>query len=50
VFCLVKQDRGDVMLDPDDPENTMDLERNDIIMIRYRLIKTLLEENAVDLM
>ena len=49
VFCSVR-DRGDVMLDPDDPENTMDLERDDILMIRYRLIKKLLEEEAVDLM
>jgi GINS complex subunit 4 len=50
VFCRVKEDKGDVMLDPNDPENTMDLERNDILMIRYRLIKKLLFENAVDLM
>jgi GINS complex subunit 4 len=50
VFCRVREDRGDVMLDPDDPENTMDLERDDILMIRYRLIKKLLEEEAVDLM
>ena len=50
VFCRVREDRGDVMLDPDDPENTMDLERDDILMIRYRLIKKLLEDEAVDLM
>ena len=50
VFCKVNEDRGDVMLDPDDPENTMDLEQNDIIMIRYRLIKKLMEEEVVDLM
>ena len=50
VFCRVREDRGDVMLDPDDPENTMDLERDDILMIRYRLIKKLMEDEAVDLM
>ena len=50
VFCRVREDRGDVMLDPDDPENTMDLERDDILMLRYRLIKKLLEDEAVDLM
>ena len=50
VFCRVRETRRDVMLDPDDPENTMDLERDDILLIRYRLIKTLMEEEVVDLM
>ena len=50
VFCRVRETRGDVMLDPDDPENTMDLEQDDILLIRYRLIKTLMEEEVVDLM
>jgi len=58
VHCLKEPDvlarlsdlERDVMLDPDDPENTMDLERDDILLIRYRLIKTLMEEEVVDLM
>lgn len=41
----------DFILDPDDPdlENTLDLAQNDIIMVRYRFIKALLEEDAVEL-
>ena len=49
VFCRVKEDRGDFIIDPDDPENTLDLVHNDIIMVRYRFIKALLEEDAVEL-
>jgi hypothetical protein len=29
----------DFIIDPDDPENTLDLAHNDIIMVRYRFIK-----------
>lgn len=39
----------DFIIDPDDPENTLDLVHNDIIMVRYRFIKALLEEDAVEL-
>ena len=49
VFCRVKEDRGDFLVDPDDPENTLDLAQEDIIMIRYRFIKALLEEDTVEL-
>jgi hypothetical protein len=37
------------MLDPDDPENTTDLKKDEIAMIRYRFIKKLMEDEAVDL-
>lgn len=49
VFARVREDRGEFIIDPDDPENTMDLTQGDILMIRYRLIKRLLEEGGVDL-
>ena len=49
VFCRVREDRRDVMFDPNDPDNTMDLDQGDIIMVRYRLIKGLLEDGALDL-
>lgn len=50
VFARVREDRGEFIVDPNDPDNTMDLTQGDILMIRYRLIKRLLEEGAVDLM
>ena len=49
VFCRVREDRRDVMFDPNDPDNTMDLDQGDIIMVRYRFIKGLLEDGALDL-
>ena len=45
----VREDRRDVMFDPNDPDNTMDLDQGDIIMVRYRFIKGLLEDGALDL-
>ena len=44
-----REDRRDVMFDPNDPDNTMDLDQGDIIMVRYRFIKGLLEDGALDL-
>ena len=46
VFCRVREDRRDVMFDPNDPDNTMDLDQGDIIMVRYRFIKGLLEDSG----
>ena len=49
VFCRVKEDIGDWMMDPDEPDNTMDLTAGDIIVIKYRLITQLLREDKADL-
>ncbi len=49
VFCRVREDRRDVMFDPNDLDNTMDLDQGDIIMVRYRFIKGLLEDGSLDL-
>jgi hypothetical protein len=37
------------MMDPDEPDNTMDLTAGDIIVIKYRLITQLLREDKADL-
>ena len=51
VFCRIKEDRGDFLLDPNDPDpaNTVELNMGDIYLIRYRFIKGLLEEDALEL-
>ena len=50
VFLRARETRLNLMLDPDDPENTTDLEQDVIACIRYRFIKKLMEDEAVDLM
>jgi GINS complex subunit 4 len=49
VFLRARERRMNLMLDPDDPENTTDLKKDEIAMIRYRFIKKLMEDEAVDL-
>ena len=45
VFCRVKEDRGNFEIDQD----TLDLAKDDLLIVRYRAIQALLQEDSVEL-
>lgn len=49
VLCRVLQDKGAIDTQEDGSE-TIDLEEGDVVMMRYKLIRDLLEEGSVELM